>query len=165
MFKFIRYLFLWVFVSASFFSCGIRSETVPNRLVNDEARVLSPDELNKLETKLVDFSNINGIQIAILTRNGVKEDLRQYCSNIINTWGIGQAHRNNGLLLFIDPIVRSTFLATGTGTQVWLPDTLAKRIVDNQLIPAFKLGDYYKGIDEATDLIMDLAEIAYPNGK
>lgn len=161
----IKNLFLLVFVSASFFSCGIRGEKVPNRLVNDEAMVLSPDELNKLETKLVNFSNTNGTQIAILTRNGVKEELRGYCMNIMNTWGIGQKERNNGVLLFIGPQEKNTFLSTGTGTQVWLPDSLAQQIVDNQLIPAFKEGDYYKGIDDATDVIMDLAEIAYTEGK
>jgi len=66
--------------------------------------------------------------------------------------------------LFINPQKRNTYLATGTGTQVWLTNSLAKQIVDNQLIPAFKVGDYYKGIDDATNVIIDLADKAYPEG-
>ncbi len=161
----IKGVLLLVLISTSLVSCGTRVSKVPNRLVNDEAVVLSVDQRNTLETKLVAFSNTNGTQIAVLTRNGVKEELKPYCAHIFNTWGIGQKERNNGVLLFIDPLERNTYITTGTGTQVWLPDSLVQVIVDNQLIPAFKQGDYYEGIDDATDVIMDLAEIAYPSGK
>ncbi len=148
-------------------SCAqsIRKAPVPDRLVNDEAQILSLSQRTDLEKTLADFSNTNGTQIVVLTQNGIKEDLNKYCTNIAQTWGIGQADRDNGVLLFIDPQERQTYIATGTGTEVWLPDTLAKRIVDNQLIPAFKGGDYYKGIVDATEVIMALAEKAYPNGK
>ncbi len=135
------------------------------RLVNDEAQVLTIEQRDNLETKLVDFSNTNGTQIVVLTQNGITENLNHYCANIIETWGIGQAEKNNGVLLFIDPLERNTYLATGTGTQVWLPDNVAKRIIDNQMLPAFKEGNYYRGIVDATDIIMDLAYRAYPNGK
>ncbi|CAN5322164.1 hypothetical protein BH09BAC1_BH09BAC1_12260 [soil metagenome] len=155
------FLLLWLFF-ANFVACKQQNSV---RLVNDEAQVLSIQQREQLERKLVDFSNTNGTQIAVLTQNGIKEDLNQYCSNIINNWGIGQAEKNNGVLLFVDPQEHNTYLATGTGTEVWLPNTLAKQIVDNQLIPAFKQGDYNKGIVDAVDIIMNLADKAYPSTK
>lgn len=161
----VRNLFLLILLSFSLFSCGQAIPITPKHLVTDEAQVLSEDQRNELETKLVAFSNFNGTQIVVLTQNGIKRELNEYCTEIMNTWGIGQAHRNNGVLLFIDPQEHNTYLATGTGTEVWLPNNKAKQIIDNQLIPAFKEGNYYKGTQDALKVIMDLADKAYPSTK
>lgn len=133
----------------------------PPRLVNDQARIFTSEQVLALEQKLVAFSDTNSTQIVVLTQNNIEREPNEYTTDIIEKWGIGQKGLDNGVLLFIDPARRNTYIATGSGSEGWLPDILAKRIVDNYLLPAFKAGQYYKGVDDATGIIMGLASGEY----
>ncbi|CAN5266214.1 hypothetical protein BH09BAC1_BH09BAC1_28920 [soil metagenome] len=139
----------------------IPARSNPPRLINDQAGILTEGQRGELERKLVAFNDSNSTQIVVLTQNGIERELNEYGTEIIEKWGIGQAGLDNGVLLIIDPVKHKTYIATGSGSEGWLPDLLAQRIVDNNLLPAFKAGDYYKGIDEATGIIMGLATGEY----
>lgn len=130
-------------------------------LVNDWAQLFSGDQRSALEIKLVNFNDTNSTQIVVITQNSIDRELNEYGTDIIEKWGIGQKGLDNGVLLIIDPAKRNTYIATGSGAEGWLPDILAKRIVDDNLLPAFKQGQYYEGVDEATNIIMKLATGEY----
>lgn len=130
-------------------------------LVNDWSKLFSSAQSSELENKLVNFNNTNSTQIVVITQSGVERELNEYCTDIIEKWGIGQKGLDNGVLLLVDPSKRNTYIATGSGAEGWLPDLLAKRIIDNYMLPAFKEGNYYKGVNEATDVIMSLATGEY----
>jgi uncharacterized protein len=73
-------------------------------------------------------------------------------------WGVGQEGKDNGLIVLMDMEEREVFISTGYGLEEYIPDAIAKRIVENEILPAFRQGDYYGGIDRATDVIISLLE-------
>lgn len=140
---------------------GQQTPSPSKTLVNDWSQLFSSAQRSELENKLVNFNNTNSTQIVIITQSGVERELNEYSTDIIEKWGIGQKGLDNGVLLLVDPVNRNTYIATGSGAEGWLPDLLAKRIIDNYMLPAFKEGNYYKGVNEATDVIMSLATGEY----
>ncbi len=129
----------------------------PKQLVNDWAGLLTVQQQQMLERKLVAFSDSTSVQIAVLTLpelNGF--DIAQLAFRIGDAWGIGGAQQDNGLLLLISKKERAVFIATGKGMEAVVPDVLAKRIVDYVLIPAFRNENYFAGIEQASAVIMAL---------
>ena len=130
----------------------------PNHLVDDLAGMLTPDEADRLERKLVAESDSTSTQIAILTIESLNGyEIAQLAFKIGDAWGIGGPNQDNGVLILVSKNDRSVFIATGKGMEGSVPDVTAKRIVDNIIVPSFRNGDYYKGLDEATDAIIKLA--------
>lgn len=127
----------------------------PPRLVNDMAGMLSRDEANNLENKLVAYSDSTSTQIVVMTINSLEgNDIGQYAIDLIHKWGIGQKGKDNGVLLLISKGDHKVFIATGRGVEANLPDITAKRIIDNVITPKFKEQQYYAGINAATDDMM-----------
>ena len=148
--------------------------TQPPRLVNNFSlafpNLLSADEMASLENSLLAFSDSTSTQIVVL----IVDDLQglepwEYATEIGQAWGVGQAKEDNGIVILIKPtkegIGRKTFIAVGYGLSAVIPDLTAKRIVDQELLPEFKQGNYYMGIQKACSLLMALAkgEIKHQN--
>ena len=138
----------------------------PPKIVNDYANFLSAQENSALENKLVQFNNQTSTQIAIVivqSLNGY--DPSSYAFALGDKWGIGQKGKNNGILILVKPKYQNSkgevFIATGYGVEGAVPDAIAKRIVNNEIIPYFKQGMYYKGLDEATNRIIELTKGEY----
>lgn len=134
----------------------------PPRLVNDFANMLSPSEAAALERKLVAYNDSTSTQIAIVsipTLNGA--DRFDYSIRLAKEWGIGQENNDNGILLFISLQDRYIGFQTGYGTEGFLPDAMAKRIIENIIKPAFRANRYYEGLDKATDIVMQLGSGEY----
>ncbi|MDO1447602.1 TPM domain-containing protein [Rhodocytophaga aerolata] len=126
----------------------------PPRLVNDFAGVLSENEENALERKLVRLDDTTSTQIAIVIVNTYGDyDRAQYTFELANKWGIGQAGKNNGVLITIAIKDRKYFTATGYGAEGALPDAIIKRIEEQTFPPNFRAENYYRGLDEATTLM------------
>jgi uncharacterized protein len=158
----IKGILIWsLAMLATLSALGQQTPAKSDKLVNDWANLFSVSERNALEDRLVKFSKSNSTQVVVITQGNVSRDLNEYCTDIIEVWGIGQKGLDNGVLLLIDPVKRNTYIATGSGTEGWLPDILAKRIVDNELLPAFKEGKYFIGVSVATSTIMKLATGEY----
>jgi len=129
----------------------------PQRLVNDFANVLSESDEALLEKKLVAYNDSTSTQIAIVTLQNIGGyDAASFSFELAEKWGIGRKSKNNGILILMSVEERDVFIATGYGVEEFVPDALSKRIVNNYLIPNFKQGNFYKGFDEATDVIIGL---------
>jgi len=133
----------------------------PQRLVNDFAGILNAQEEQNLESKLVNFNDTTSIQVAIVTVNDLCEyDAASFTFQLGEKWGVGDAKFNNGIVLMVKPKVGNSkgqvFIATGYGLEGVLPDAIAKRIVENELIPYFKKNDYFGGISSGTNVIVDI---------
>jgi uncharacterized protein len=127
----------------------------PPKIVNDFAGILKQNEINALEQKLVAFSDSTSTQIAIVIVKSLNDyDVADYAFKLGEKWGIGQKGKDNGLLLLIAPNERKTYIATGYGVEEYIPDAIAKRIIENQLKPYFRNGDYNGGINAAVDEII-----------
>ncbi|MEE4197002.1 MAG: TPM domain-containing protein [Bacteroidales bacterium] len=134
-----------------------------NRIVNDYAQFLSVNEQNALEQKLVQFNNQTSTQIAIAIVPDLQGyDAASYAFELGERWGIGQKGKNNGILILVKPNTQSSkgevFIATGYGVEGAVPDAIAKRIVEHEIIPNFKQGQYYKGLDQAVNTIIGLTK-------
>jgi uncharacterized protein len=130
-----------------------------NTLVTDYTNTLSSEEQQSLEQKLVDFNNSTSTQIAVVIMQNVGGyDIADYAVQLFNQWKIGQAAKNNGVLILVSKENRKVFINTGYGIEGALPDALCKRIVTNDIVPNFKAGNYYGGLDAATNSIMSIVK-------
>ena len=128
------------------------------QLVTDMAGVLSPEQKQALENKLVaiDDSSSNQIAVVILpTLDG--NPIEEYATKLFREWGIGNTKTNNGILLLIAVQDKKIRIEVGSGLEGAIPDITAINIIDNDLKPAFREGAYYEGIDKATDNIAKAA--------
>lgn len=155
-----RFLLFVLSVLAFSFSFGqdFPERSKPPKLVEDFAKILGDREELILEKKLVAYNNSTSTQIAVVTINSLNgNDIADYSFRLGEEWGIGGKGMDNGVLILVALKDRKMFIATGYGMEGVIPDALAKRIVENYMKPNFRNKNYYKGIDEATSVIMGLA--------
>ena len=138
----------------------------PPRLVNDFAGVLSGDELQNLEQKLVMYNDSTSTQIVVVTVKSIGGyDKNEFARLIGEKWGVGQKGKNNGAVILIKPKYPNekgeVCIQTGYGLEGAIPDALAKRIVENEMLPNFKTGNYYAGIESATATMISLVKGEY----
>jgi uncharacterized protein len=131
----------------------------PSGWVNDYASVFSQAEAQQLSNKLNRFQYNHSTQIFIVTLN----DNNGYPASTLapmigEAWGVGQRGKDNGLIILMDMKTRDVFISTGYGLEEYIPDAIAKRIVEKEVIPAFREGNFYRGINSATDVIASLLE-------
>lgn len=140
----------------------VPEKPVPPRLVNDLASILTTSEVSDLENRLVQFSEKTSNQITLVTLPSLNGyDKAQMAFAIGDSWGVGGAKLNNGIVILIKPRIGNekgeAFIATGYGLEGALPDAISKRVVENEMIPHFKNNDYYAGIDAALNVILPIA--------
>ena len=134
----------------------------PPRLVNDFAGLLSKEQNEQLEQKLLRFEDTTGNQIAIAIIESLEgADEADYAVRLALKWQVGQQKNNNGILVLIAKQDRAVSIEVGYGLEGYIPDVTARRIIQNEMLPHFKKGDYYKGLDRGTDALMLAAAGAY----
>ena len=134
----------------------------PPRLVSDYIGLLDKGEAAALEKKLLAYNDSTSTQIAIVIENSLDgEDIVGYCQRLSEGWGIGQADKDNGILIYVAFQDRKLRIHTGYGVEGFLPDIMANRIIEGVIVPAFRKGDYYGGFNRTADIIFDLATGKY----
>jgi len=130
----------------------------PPVLVTDLAGVLSPEQKQALENKLVALDDASSNQIAVVILPTLEGNpIEEYATKLFRTWGIGNKKSRNGVLLLIAIQDKKIRIETGYGLEGAIPDITANSIIDNDIKPAFRQQAYYEGIDKATD---DIAKAA-----
>ncbi len=131
-------------------------------LVNDFAHLLHPGDLSQLEQKLDDFAKNTSTQITIVTiKNLGGHDVQEYSVEVFNRWGLGEKGKDNGVLLLISADDHQAWITVGKGLEGVLTDSKAGLIFRNELRPAFKEGNYYKGLSDAADAIIAVTKDEY----
>lgn len=134
----------------------------PPRLVNEFSKTLSNTEVQQLENKLLAYNDSTSSQVSIVLINAVGPyDISDYAFQLAENWGIGRKDLDNGILILAAMKDRKVFIATGYGMEGAVPDVLAKRIVEQLIVPNFRMEAYYTGLDKATDMIFKLASGEY----
>lgn len=152
-----------LFITASLFAHQVQAQNIiakPSRvtLVTDAAGVLTAEQKQALENKLVAIDDSSSNQIAVViipSLDGYPKE--EYATKLFREWGIGNKKTNNGVLLLIAIQDRQIRIEVGYGLEGAIPDITALNIIDNDIKPAFKAGNYYDGIDLATDNIAKAA--------
>ena len=130
----------------------------PPVFVTDMAGVLSPEEKQALENKLVALDQASSNQIAVVILPTLEGNpIEEYATQLFRAWGIGDKKLRNGVLLLIAVQDKKIKIETGYGLEGAIPDITAMSIIDNDLKPAFRQQAYYQGIDKATDNIAKAA--------
>lgn len=150
-----KLLFTWLLLC----SCvGVFAQPFPeksNTLVTDYTGTLSADQKQSLENKLVAFNDSTSTQIAVVLVKSVGEyDIAEYATNLGRKWGIGQKGKNNGILVLAAIGDRKVTIQTGYGAEGGVPDITSHEIIENDITPNFKQGNYYGGLDAATNSLI-----------
>jgi len=161
-------LFSWILIIAGilalFFSLAtfIRAYDVPKYegFVNDYANIISESVEDQLETDLQQLAtSTNGAEVAIATITSLnQEPIEMVAQDFFDSWKIGKADLDNGVLLLVALDDREVRIQTGYGTEAVITDSYAGRIIRNQIMPAFKEGNYDKGILAAVESITQAVE-------
>lgn len=158
---------LILMIAFSALQAEIPERPVPPKLVNDFAGILNQTESNNLETKLVQFARETTTQIVVVTVPDLEGyDAGDYAFRLGEKWGVGQQGEDNGLVILVKPKTGNEqgqiFLATGYGLEGILPDAVVNgTIIDNEIIPYFKQGNYYQGLESGINVIMDITKGEY----
>ena len=126
-----------------------------NRLVNDYTNTLSSSDILRLEEKLVAYDRESSVQIAIViiqTLDGY--EISDYAFELGEKWGVGQAGSDNGALILVSIDDRKMWIATGYGLEATLTDAMCKRIIENEMKPRFRNGDFAGGLASASDAMI-----------
>jgi len=138
----------------------------PNKLVNDYTGTLSASQIQALENKLVAFDDSTSTQIAIAIVKSVGEyDINEYALGLGRAWGVGGAKNNNGLMIVVAVGDRKIAMQTGYGLEGSVPDIITKRIIEYEIKPYFKTGNYYEGLDAGTTAVIKYTKGEYKNDK
>ena len=127
-------------------------QTVPalRAHVMDETGTLSAADTASLEQQLAGFERERGAQIVVLMVNTTApEDIADYSQRVAEAWKLGRAGVGDGLLLVAALQDRRVRIAPYKTLEGAIPDALAKRIIDQQIVPAFRRGDYAGGLRDA----------------
>lgn len=166
----LRFFLLFAFASFSFL--GIAAEVDPcfppkpkneDHLVFQYTNFLDQTEATILDNKLVNFARESSNRIAIVALDTLcGYPASDFAFQLGQAWGFGKKGIDNGVLILVKPNGaqgdRQVFIAVGYGLEGAIPDLIAKRIVDEEVLPRFRNGDYYGGMDKATDVLMALAK-------
>ncbi len=141
---------------------GLPARPDPPRLVNDLGSVLTEAQTEALERKLVAFDDSTSNQIAVVTVHSLEgREASEYATELHREWGIGDSEKDNGLLILVKPKNDegngNVFISVGYGLEGAIPDIIAKRVIEEVMIPRFKEDDYYAAIDGACDMLMKYA--------
>jgi uncharacterized protein len=116
--------------------------------VTDVAGVLTPEQVATLDARLRAFEQAKGSQVAVLVVPTTQpEEIEQYAIRVAEAWKLGREGVDDGALLLVATGDRRVRIEVGYGLEGVLPDATANRIIDEAVVPAFRNGDYYGGID------------------
>ena len=134
--------------------------------VYDKVGLLTQQEKDALNNKLIKFADSSSTEIeVIILPNTGGEDVNYLAARYGEKWGIGQKGKDNGIVILIKPKTGrekgEVAISVGYGLEGVVPDVIASRIIRNEIIPAFQQNAYYKGIDKATSVLIDLSKGEY----
>ncbi len=131
----------------------------PSAWVSDYAELFSESEENYLNMKLGSYEDTTSTQIFLVTLNRELHEnmpIDLMGATIGEEWNVGQGESDNGMVMVIYPEEREISIQTGYGLEQFIPDAIAKRIIENEIKPNFRNENYIEGIDQATNIIFSL---------
>jgi uncharacterized protein len=130
--------------------------------VNDYAGLLTPATVNRLEQALLDFEQSQSTQIVVLTVKSLEgESLEDFSLQVAEAWKVGQKDLDNGAILLIAKNDRKIRIEVGYGLEGSLTDMLSGRIIRDEIVPAFKAGNFDQGIANGVAAMMSAVKGEY----
>ncbi|WP_440880049.1 TPM domain-containing protein [Tenacibaculum sp. C7A-26P2] len=161
-------VFLFTFCSIlNAFSQGFQIPEKPGNIQNqkgvyDYINLLTSYEKSSLEKKLIKYSDTTSTQIVVATINSTKgEDIGFLATNWAHKWGVGQEKEDNGVFILLAKKDKKITIRTGYGIEHLLTDYLSRQIIEYDMLPYFKEGNYYEGFDKGIDTVFRVLQGEY----
>jgi uncharacterized protein len=154
-------LLLWL--CAMLFTLRLSAQNIPApmsppRLVNDFAGVLGAEQVSALEQKLLAYNDSTSSEVTVVTLSTIDgDDVTRFAIQLGEEWGVGKKGRDNGVVVLVVVDDRLAAIATGYGMEGAITDADTYTIRERYMNPAFRQGNFYKGLDDATTVIFRLA--------
>ena len=158
-----KYNFILLLIGFLFFSeTSIAQYDIPPKpskqteqtSVYDYINLLNASQKTNLENKLLRYADSTSTQIVVAVINSTKgEDISLLGAKWGQKWGIGQKDEDNGIFILLAKDDRRIDINTGYGIEYRITDLMAERIINRIMIPEFKKGDFYAGLDKGADAI------------
>lgn len=146
-------LVLWL-AALPALAADIQFPALTGRVV-DDAQLLTPEQEQALTGKLAALEQQTGDQLVVVTLPSLQDqEIEDYGYQLGRHWGIGQKANNGGALLIVAPNERKVRIEVGYGLEGVLTDAYSSLIIRNDILPAFRQGDYAAGILAGTDAII-----------
>ena len=148
---FLRLLVLAGLLAAARLPAAERIPPVPPQYFNDYAGAVSGATADTLNAQLEQYerASSNQLLVAIYPKMESDSSVEDYTVRVAQAWGVGQKGRNNGAVLFVFKDDHKLYLQVGYGLEAVLPDGLASQIIENEIKPRFRAGDYDGGLRSA----------------
>jgi uncharacterized protein len=149
-----------IFSFVLFFACVVRAGEVipppPAAYFNDYANVVSVSTTQQLNQTLEQFERdtSNQIVVAIYPKMQSDSSIEDFTVRVAESWKVGQKLKSNGAVLFVFIQDHKLFIQVGYGLEGALPDALCKQIIDTEITPHFKQGDYDAGLTAGVNAIL-----------
>jgi uncharacterized protein len=125
--------------------------------VVDQANIMTSQSRTDLEAKLKELEDKSSIQLLVATVKSLQGgDVETYANGLFRSWKLGEAKKNNGVLLLIAPAEHKVRIEVGYGLEGTLTDALSSVIISSAIIPRFKAGDFSAGIERGVDGIVSV---------
>lgn len=158
------FLFFVIFTTHISFSQGFEIPEKPNKetSVYDYIDLLKENQKINLENKLIRYSDTTSTQIVVAVINSTEgENIAYLGANWLTEWGIGQKGKDNGVLIILAKDDRKINISTGYGVEHLLTDYTSRQIIEYDIIPYFKRGDFYGGLNKGADAIFEVLNGEY----
>jgi uncharacterized protein len=130
--------------------------------VNDYASLLAPETEARLEQTLSALESSDSTQVAVLTIPSLEgEVLEQFSIKVAEQWKIGQKNKDNGAILIISKNDRKIRIEVGRGLEGKLTDLLSGRIIQYEIVPKFKEGNFNGGVEAGINAIASVVRGEY----
>ena len=160
------HLFLIFFLICLCTAQSVRGEEVrippPRGLVSDFAGVIGDSTRRQLTSVLEELKQKTGAEIAVVTVDSTQPlTAFDYAMKVAETWKPGTKGKDNGIVFLVATQDHKMFIATGYGVEGVLPDGRVGAIQDEYILPAFKKGDYARGILDGARVMAGLVAQEY----
>ncbi|QUL39302.1 TPM domain-containing protein [Erythrobacter sp. JK5] len=123
--------------------------------VVDAAEILPADAEDRLTAQLETLETQTQAQFVIATVPTLEGyAIEDYGYRLGREWAIGDAERNDGVILLVAPVEREVRIEVGYGLEGVLTDALSKIIIENDILPEFRRGEYASGIEAGAQAIV-----------
>ncbi len=135
----------------------------PAMFVTDRADAFGPGVAEALNERLAQFERDTSNQILVWVDRRIPEGftLEDFTVRAAQKWGAGQKETDNGAVLFVFTHDRKLRIEVGYGLEGAIPDAIARRIIDDRIVPRFRENDFGGGIEAGADALMAAARGEY----
>jgi uncharacterized protein len=150
---------LWPILLALWCAAAWGAEVIPpkpDHYFNDYANVVSQSTVAQLNKTLEDFERATSSQVVVAIYPKMQSDssIEDYTLRVAQSWQVGGAGKKNCAALFVFMQEHNLYLQVGYGLEGALPDALCKRIIENEIKPRFRAGDYNGGLTAGVNAIL-----------